>query len=298
MLNEFTEKYLELLRKHSCSSERTYGFEYEFLPARPLTVEDLENIFQFLSSMGMKRKGIEFESDQDIQISFEPGGQIEYCSPPLEKHDTAKVQTIIEFIDRISAGIKKELGISYIGAGFIPGRRDAPLCLQSSRYIHLHQRLGRTGWRGHEMMKATASIHLHVRITDLETLLPMFYRLCELSLHDEFKMSPERRNIWDNTDPCRCGMPPCFFVQMKSPEELIERLIDFALHAEVLGEDVIFRQAKDTSFEAFLYHMTTLFTDVRFNLKGPTLELRTPDSIPTDQFIAKWNLFIALFENN
>jgi hypothetical protein len=42
--------------------------------------------------------------------------------------------------------------------------------------------------------------------------------------------------------------------------------------------------------------MTTLFTDVRFNLKGPTLELRTLDSIPINEFIPKWNIFISSLE--
>ncbi|MBS0013128.1 MAG: hypothetical protein KFF46_04080, partial [Desulfobacterales bacterium] len=49
----------------------------------------------------------------------------------------------------------------------------------------------------------------------------------------------------------------------------------------------------DTSFETFLYHMTTIFTDVRFNLKGTTLELRTLDSMPMDAFRQRWLQFIS-----
>jgi gamma-glutamylcysteine synthetase len=189
------------------------------------------------------------------------------------------------------------MGIDYIGTGFLPGRGSAPLCLRSPRYVALHERLGRTGTRGLEMMKGTASIHLHVVISRLDHLLPLFYRLCELTGHPEFAMSSERRDIWNHTDPVRCGIPPCCFDKLNSADELIERLIDFALNAEVLGEDVPFWRTKDQSFEAFLYHMTTLFTDVRFNLKGPTLELRTLDSMHTDLFHHKWNLFISLIKN-
>mgnify|MGYP007057209808 CR=1 FL=1 len=146
------------------------------------------------------------------------------------------------------------------------------------------------------MMKATASIHLHVNIIGAEELLLIFRRLCDMSISPEFRMSPQRRDIWDNTDPTRCGRPPCCDEGLHSPEQLIERLVRFALSAEVLGENVIFPLARDQSFSAFLSHMTTLFTDVRFNLKGPTLELRTLDSMPASEFRPRWDIFISSLE--
>ncbi len=294
--SKFAEQYLDKLMNRAECCERTYGFEYEFLPLFPLLSEDMEKIYQLLSGIGLVRQGYEFLSESNIRISFEPGGQIEYQSPPITKDDTRSFESIIEFMDHTNAVIREKLEIDYIGTGFFPDRRDAPLCNQSSRYVTLHERLNRTGSRGLEMMKGTASIHLHVAICRLDHLLPLFYRLCELAGHPGFRMSSERRDIWNHTDPMRCGMPPCCFERLQSPNQLIERLIDFALHAEVLGEDVPFWRSKDQSFSAFLYHMTTLFTDVRFNLKGPTLELRTLDSMPTDKFIDKWQLFISKLE--
>jgi glutamate--cysteine ligase len=146
------------------------------------------------------------------------------------------------------------------------------------------------------MMKGTASIHLHVVISNFKNLLPLFNMLCELSVDQYFAMSWSRRNIWDHTDPTRCGRPPCCFAELKTPDELIHRLIRFALQAEVLGENVPFTEAADQSFESFLVHMTTIFTDVRFNLKGPTLELRTMNSIPTPRFADRWKRFIKTME--
>jgi gamma-glutamylcysteine synthetase len=70
--------------------------------------------------------------------------------------------------------------------------------------------------------------------------------------------------------------------------------VRYALKVVVLGEQVPFESSSDRSFSAFLYHMTTIFTDVRFNLKGPTLELRTLDSMPTGEFTHKWFEFIRL----
>ena len=100
-----------------------------------------------------------------------------------------------------------------------------------------------------------------------------------------------------HTDSTRCGTPPCCFEQLDSSEGLIKRLIHYALQAEVLGEDVAFFNSSNLSFDTFLYHMTTLFTDVRFNLKGPTLELRTMDSMPLEQFRSRWKRFVVLLEN-
>jgi glutamate--cysteine ligase len=87
-------------------------------------------------------------------------------------------------------------------------------------------------------------------------------------------------------------MPPCCAEQLKDVSQLIQRLITYGLSAVVLGEEVAFYKSSDISFESFLYHMTTIFTDVRFNLKGTTLELRTPDSMPVEDFRYRWKQFI------
>lgn len=297
LLTEFTRKYLNYLVDHAVRGERTYGFEYEFLPRHPLTALDLSALFDLLISVGMKKDGGELVFEHSTRISFEPGGQIEYCSPPLTKYDSHIFNSIIQFICQTNTMIQSELGIEYVGTGFFSGRGGTQLCLKSPRYIFLHERLSHSGSRGLEMMKGTASIHLHAAVSGLDNLLPLFYQMCALSTHSEFKMSSERRDIWDNTDPVRCGLPPCCFDRPDSPAKLIQQLIRFALHAEVLGEDVPFYTSVDQSFKAFLNHMTTLFTDVRFNLKGPTLELRTLDSLPVSQFVNKWNLFIGLFDD-
>lgn len=297
LLKEFTQRYLDILSQHATCGQKTYGFEYEFLPRSPLVPADLDRLFNFLSSSKMMRDRYEFITDYNMRITFEPGGQLEYCSPPLAKYDDHIFSSLIECINKTNAMISSELGIEYVGIGFFPGRGGSPLCLRTPRYLYLHERLKRTGSRGPEMMKGTASIHLHVMITKLDTLIPLFHRLCHMAMHNEFKMLSERRDIWNNTDPIRCGLPLCCQDKQDTPAELVRQLIRFALYAEVLGEDVPFFNANDQSFEAFLYHMTTLFTDVRFNLKGPTLELRTLDSMPTDQFVHKWKRFIFFLEN-
>lgn len=298
LLEEFKRQYLSVLSELTGDGPCSYGFEYEFLPVRPLSINDVNAVSGCLKEMGFipTAKGFIWE-DTGMRIEFEPGGQIEYCSPPLWAGENPVFEKLMANIRQTNSEIRDRLGIEYIATDYLPGRAKAPLCLTSERYRQLHKRLSRVGSRGLEMMKGTASIHLHVVISKFKNLLPLFNELCELSIDRHFRMSRDRRNIWDHTDPSRCGIPPCCFANLQTPDELIYRLIGFALRAEVLGEDVPFAESTDRSFTAFLDHMTTIFTDVRFNLKGPTLELRTLDSMPIPQFRLKWKRFVQMMEN-
>ena len=298
LVSRFARKYMDVLSRMKNKGPRSYGFEYEFLPVRILTIDDVAAVSRLLEEIGFSFNGGDVhQAENGCRIAFEPGGQIEYCSPPLFAHDNSKFDALLLFIRETNRIIQQRLGIDYIGTDFMPGRGQAPLCLMTDRYVRLHDRLARVDRRGLEMMKGTASIHLHVVISDFNKILPLFKLLCRLSSSSEFKMSRERKDIWTHTDSTRCGTPPCCFEQLDSSETLIRRLIHYALQAEVLGEDIAFAASSDLSFNTFLYHMTTLFTDVRFNLKGPTLELRTMNSMPLEQFRNRWKRFVFLLEN-
>lgn len=298
LLEFYKQRYMSVLSQYTGDGRRSYGFEYEFLPVRAMAIDDVAAVTRCLEDMGFHSREKDLYSEETgMRVDFEPGGQIEYCSPPLLPSENDRFERLLALITQTNREIKARAGIEYIAVDYLPGRQQAPLCLTSKRYRLLHDRLSRVGARGLEMMKGTASIHLHVLIANFRNMLPLFHVLCELSEDERFQMSRHRRLIWDNTDPTRSGRPPCCFAELKTPDELIHRLIDFALRAAVLGEDVAFTRAGDQSFTAFLDHMTTIFTDVRFNLKGPTLELRTLDSIPVDQFRDRWAQFIQIMEN-
>ena len=294
LADTFCRHYLETLSCNLPRKHRTYGFEYEFLPEEMLSIQDMVRIDQLLGEMGGEKIAGDRLFESGMRVTFEPGGQIEYCSPPLLSDDDEKLDHLLGFIHDVNSEIRDRLGIHYKAVGYLPGRANYPLCLRSARYLQLHKRLSVSGTRGHEMMKGTASIHLHVSISCLDELLPLFYFLCALSRSEDFGMSGDRRDIWLHTDPTRCGEPPCCMENLSSPEQLIDRLIRYGLQVVVLGEQVPFESASDRSFSAFLYHMTTVFTNVRFNLKGPTLEMRTLDSMPIDRFRVKWRDFINL----
>ena len=83
LLEDFTNKFLEVLRQRAPGSPRSYGFEYEFISRTPLTLDHMDQIYRFLPSCGFYPDEGSFRSSSGIYITFEPGGQIEYHSTPM-----------------------------------------------------------------------------------------------------------------------------------------------------------------------------------------------------------------------
>lgn len=293
---DYAEKLLDLIKDKITPGRRTYGFEYEFISRDPLNLDSMEKLYMFLPETGFTLKNSSFVHKSGMYIDFEPGGQIEFHTPPLLPGDHDTFNNCLEIIENVISEINKKLHIEYIASGYIPGRKDSPLCLDAERYVNLHNRLANCSTRGLEMMKGTASIHFHAGVKSLEELPGLFSSIIDLSAIDDFKMGNDRRNIWDNTDPGRCGQP--FLVNKNdTPLQLIENIVSHSLQAEHIGENRPFLETNDLSFEAYLYHLTTVFTDIRLNLKGPSIELRTLDSVPFNQFKSKWHKFVSLLEN-
>lgn len=276
--------------------DRRFGFEYEFMPGRIMTVEDLAAVQRILTDMGYSTEPGLFRGS-DHYITFEPGGQIEFCSSPVLPSDTGTVASILDRSREVRGAIRSRLGLDYIPVGYIPGRKNAPMLLDKPRYHNLHALLATTGTRGHEMMKGTAAIHIHVALLSLEELPSVWGKVCELSQTPDFAMGPDRRHIWDNTDPSRCGLL-CKGERIPSTDhrDFLMRVTDFGMSAIELGSGKPFGQLPNTGFPEFLDHLTTLFTDVRINMKGITLELRTLDSGPEQYFLERWQQFLNLMQ--
>jgi glutamate--cysteine ligase len=292
----YAEMLLDLLSEKVVPGPRTYGFEYEFISRNPLNINSMKKLYMFLPEKGFIAHGSSFLHESGMYIDFEPGGQIEFHTPPLLPEDNTSFNNCLKIIKDVIGTIYEKLNIEYIASAYIPDRKDSPLCLDADRYINLHNRLSNYGTRGLEMMKGTASIHFHAGIKSIEEFPGLFSRLIDISGKDDFKMGRDRMDIWRNTDSGRCGQP--FLVDEKdTPLSLIHKIVDHSLQAEHIAENKPFLETSDLSFEAFKYHLTTIFTDIRINLKGPSIELRTIDTVPFDQFKSKWYKFIALMEN-
>lgn len=292
----FRDLLLDKIKEKAREGQRTYGIEYEFLPKSALDLEMMEILYRFLREQGFRQEEEYFRHPSGIYISFEPGGQIEYHCVPLLSEDVDGIDHFLDFVEENNLQIDRELGIEYMATGYIPDRGDSPLCLKAGRYINLHSRMPTCGSRGLEMMKGTASIHLHVVIRNTSELPMLFSYLCRISKTEEFRMKKDRRIIWDNTDPGRCGLPYKNITEESSSERVAEELVKVAIRADDISENIPFYQKKDLSADAFLYHMTTMFTDVRLNFKGPSVELRTLDSMPFSQFKEKLKRFIFLLK--
>jgi len=86
-------------------------------------------------------------------------------------------------------------------------------------------------------------------------------------------------------------------MDISSSDLLFEKLICFALKALDLQRGVPFGNIKPhPDYEEFLVHFTTIFTDVRLNTKGMTLELRTPDARPLHMFRGTWIAFLDMLQ--
>lgn len=294
----YYDKFKDLVEKRiSERNHREFGFEYELIADKPLSREDLERVRNALPSLGFYENNGQLICDQGMYITFEPGGQIEFSSPPMAADEIDVFDSLLKIIDRTIKGISRKTSVNYLPVPFIPDRGNAPMLLEAKRYHDLHTLLGRTSDRGWEMMKGTAAIHLHVSIMNFDEILLIWAFMCTLSREDGFAMGKERRDIWSKTDPSRCGLRCTKSEDILTSELLFEKLISFALLALELNSGIPFGNIRPRpAFEEFLVHFTTIFTDVRLNTKGMTLELRTLDSRPLHMFRGTWITFLDMVQ--
>ncbi len=298
LVRTYTRQLLSILSENALKNvTRKYGFEYEFLPRHPITAVHVNRLKRFLLNRGfsLNENGY-ISTPSELYITFEAGGQIEYSSPPMGAGEESVFQQTLTLIDNTNRAILEHFGIEYLAVGYLPGRSDVQLCVPSRRYRNLHALMQTCGARGKEMLKATASVHLHVSFQHIREILPLFRKLAELASAETFRMSRDRCDIWDDTDPTRRTLPLHNVVNVEKSKRLIEELVRFALDAKDIYTNMPFWQTQHHSFHDFCEHLTTIYTDVRLNLKGPTLELRTLDSLPLSAFELKWKTFVNAFK--
>ncbi len=278
-------------------NHREFGFEYELIADKPMSGEDFEKVKRSLPALGFIEKDHKIICDEGMYITFEPGGQLEFSSPPLGADEMDKFDILLDIIDRTVKGVKKTASVNYIPVPYMKDRGKAPMLLQAKRYHDLHTLLGSISDRGREMMKGTAAIHLHVSLINFDELLRIWAFMCALSREEDFAMGEQRRDIWDRTDPSRCGLRCTKSDEIFTSDILFEKLICFALRALELNSGIPFGSIRPRPpFEDFLVHFTTIFTDVRLNTKGMTLELRTLDSRPLHMFRGTWITFLDMVQ--
>jgi glutamate--cysteine ligase len=231
-----------------------------------------------------------FELPDGGALAFEPGGQLEYASPPA-RSPAALVADLRRFIPSvIRAG--EEAGIALIGAGIDPfnATESVPLQIHAGRYRRMHDYFTRIGPAGARMMRQTASIQISVDPVGepaatwrvLNALAPVLTAM--FSNSEQYAGAPTgwasyRARTWQALDPARTGI-------FDGDGDVAGEYVEFALDAPVMlvhtaeGEYLPLRTwlARGPASAEFVdTHLSTLFPEVR---PRRHFEVRSVDALP------------------
>jgi glutamate--cysteine ligase len=282
---------------------RRVGAEVEFLPLDSLTgrrcpieADAVTSTLPFLRRFGASQgwqegftaKGTPcFALPEGGAITFEPGGQLEYSTPPCSSA-TGLLALLRSVLLPLRAAAAEE-GIELVASGIDPANsiEDALLLLRPKRYERMAEYLATRGPAGARMMRQTASLQLSVdfghepwlRWRVLNALAP--YATAMFANSPIYAGQPtghpsERAVVWREVDPARTGI-------VYDEEHPVDAYLDFALSAPaillptVAGEYLPFGACLDRAdHHAWEEHLSTLFPEVR---PRGHLELRSPDAI-------------------
>ncbi|MFL5402184.1 MAG: glutamate-cysteine ligase family protein [Gemmatimonadales bacterium] len=296
----------------SSLTPRRLGAEVEFIPVESLTgrrcpieAEGITSTLPFLRRFGLRQgwresltsKGTPcFSLPVGGTLTFEPGGQLEYSSPPCRSASAllALLRTVVLPLRAAAAGD----GIDLLALGIDPINpiERAPLLVQAKRYARMAEYLERIGPSGARMMRQTAAFQVSLDFDDEPWLRWQVLNAAAPYVVAIFANSPiyageptgyqsTRAQVWRTVDPARTGIP-------YDPRDPVGAYLDFALAAPAIlyptvdGEHRPFGEwlarANPTEPE-WEDHLSTLFPEVR---PRGHLELRSADAIAPHWYAA------------
>lgn len=237
-------------------------------------------------------------------LTFEPGGQLEYSSPPC-RSPSALLGLLRAVVLPLRAAAASE-GIELAAVGLDPcnSAEGAPLLLQTPRYSRMAEYLADIGPSGARMMRQTAAFQIGLDLDDEPSLRWTVLNAAAPIAVAIFANSPvyegaptgcrsTRAEVWRTLDPARTGLP-------WDDRDPIGRYCDFALRApaillpELEGEHRPFgewlQHARPT-LEEWREHLSTLFPEVR---PRGHLELRSCDAVPPQWYAAPLALAVGI----
>ena len=256
-------------------------------------------------------------------VTLEPGGQIEYSSPPFEHPEQALEDAAI--VEKLLCSEGERVGLWFETGGFNRwlGGNPPQLVVQKPRYLVMDQHFQKTGPYGRMMMRQTCATQINLDFGSVEKM-ERRWRLANLAspaLNALFANAPHEYNgthfksfryeIWRHTDPCRTGALPGLL-----EADPVTAWLQLALDASVMlvpSEQEGFRApCKPVSFRGWMngeadssdgfpdlddwhLHLTTLFPDVR---PRGFLELRLIDGLPAQHRTAAVVLATSLLYND
>jgi glutamate--cysteine ligase len=237
-------------------------------------------------------------------LTFEPGGQLEYSSPPC-RSPSALLALLRSVVLPLRAAAANE-GITLLAVGIDPanGIEGAPLLLRTKRYERMAEYFARRGPAGARMMRQTAAFQVALDLDDepwlrwrvLNAAAPCFVAIFANSSKyagRETGCPSARAQVWRALDPTRTGLP----WGTRAP---VETYLDFALDAPAIllpavhGEHLRFGEwltRTEVTLEEWHDHLTTLFPEVR---PRGHFELRSADAVAPQWYAAPLALAVGL----
>ena len=299
---------------------RRIGAEAEFIPIEtstwrrcPLEGEGPAALLPFIRRYGGRQGWVETRTSKGTPcftlagggtLTFEPGGQVEYSSPPC-RSPSALLATLRSVVLPLRAAAAND-GITLLAVGIDPtGDTDAaPLLLRTKRYQRMADYLGRRGPAGARMMRQTASFQMALDLDDepwlrwrvLNAVAPYAVAIfANSAVYDgaETGCPSTRAQVWRALDPARTGQP-------WNGRDPIGAYLDFALEAPAImlpavhGEHRRFGEwlvRADVTLDEWHDHLTTLFPEVR---PRGHFELRSVDAVAPEWYAAPLALAVGL----
>lgn len=229
-------------------------------------------------------------------LTFEPGGQLEYSSPPC-RSASALLALLRSVVPPLRTAASDEgIDLQTVGIDPLNPADRVPLVLHAKRYDRMAEYFARRGPAGARMMRQTAAFQVTVDFDDEPWLRWRVLNAAAPYVVAIFANSPvyagertghqsARADAWRRLDPARTGLP-------YSEDDPVQAYLDFALNAPAImlptldGEHLSFgewlSQASPTHAE-WRDHLSTLFPEVR---PRGHLELRSADSICPEWYAA------------
>ena len=275
-----------------------YDIKGKRIPVNPGSEYSASDLLKNLIDLQVKDK-------YKAYYSIEPGGQIEWASTPQRSlHDLQiELNNHQKRLNHLLTNYQLETIDLAVEPIYLPNEIDF---IDHKKYKLMHELFIRTGKHGSWMMRNTTSIQINIDIlskTDAEEmafLADCLTPFCALMFANGPFMagkpannSNHRYNIWNDTDPSRCG--DLFNHGIHSEDQLLDKFVNIVLDAPSIftvssGNDI---KKFDGSLKQWLQALDhsnlldeheinnalhQIFTHVRF--KKHVLEVRGTDRPP------------------
>lgn len=287
------------------------GVEAEFIPLSagtglpcPIDGADPGSSLAFLRRYGAGRGWVEGLSPAGAPklrlpgggvLTFEPGGQVEYASPPFPSASALLDDLRATVVPLLDAARGEGMEWWSLGIDPVNPIERVPLRVESERYLRMNEYFEIRGPFGARMMRQTAAFQLNVDLGDdavmrfrlLNAMAPYLTALFANSRHyagQDTGHASYRAHVWRETDPCRTGI----FGEDAGPEAYLELC---------LKAPAILKGRQDGAYRSFgawvdrgeatladwRDHLLNVYPDVR---PRGYFEVRSPDAIPPEGYAA------------